>query len=186
MPPPRHPQVPGSGPRALVPRLFRAFLDKIASFVHLYFSTGRIRNVTFQSIPYTAPRANDVAPPFVDALGSPEHNRGLMALLDLSYDIDMRSSPLSGNIQRRNAGTHRFLVAHSELPPERSDWTEHVNWSDLISESLYQLRVSRRAVVYLAQMIDIHEGARWEDDSLSSEIMPMPYFHVDTDLMEAE
>ena len=26
MPPPRHPQVPGSGPRALVPRLFRAFL----------------------------------------------------------------------------------------------------------------------------------------------------------------
>ena len=28
MPPPRHPQVPGSGPRALVPRLFRAFLEE--------------------------------------------------------------------------------------------------------------------------------------------------------------
>ena len=27
MPPPRHPHVPGSGPRALVPRLFRAFLE---------------------------------------------------------------------------------------------------------------------------------------------------------------
>ena len=32
MPPPRHPQVPGSGPRALVPRLFRAFLEKISGF----------------------------------------------------------------------------------------------------------------------------------------------------------
>ncbi len=161
-------------------------LDKIASFVHLYFSSGRSRNVTFPSLPYSGPRTSDIAQPFVDALRSPEGNRGLMALMDLSCDAESHSSSLSINVQRRHAGTHRFLVAHTEMPPAGSTWTEHVNWSDVIHGALGQLGAARRGVLYLAQMIDIDDELKYGPESSRLSHMPLPYWRSDTDLMECE
>ena len=53
MPPPRHPQVPGSGPRALVPRLFRAFLESL----HGKIIRIDVRGASAEQ-PYRIPRDN--------------------------------------------------------------------------------------------------------------------------------
>ena len=159
-------------------------LDKIAAYVHLYFDSGRNpRDVSFRSLPFAPKSRNELAEPFANALKRPEQNRGLITLIDLSSELDERSREM---FQRRNAATHRFLVVHTEIPPDPSKWTEHVGWSDLMKESVHGLRLARHSIVYLAQMIDIHEGPLRQANSSSGLDMPWPIPRTDTDLMEAE
>ena len=158
-------------------------LDKIASFVHLYFSSGRIRDVSFRNLPYAPKSRNELAEPFANALKCPERNRGLIALIDLSSELDERSQKA---FQHRNAATHRFFVVHIEIPPGPSDWTEHIGWWDLMNESVRHLRMARDAILYLAQVIDIHEKASRKANSSPGLDMPLPIPRTDTDLMEAE
>ena len=156
-------------------------LDKIASFVHLYLQSIRLRDVSFRSLPYARPSSDDLDQTVADAIGSPEVNRALMALIDLSSDLD---NHLRQVLQRRHAATHRFLVIHNESPSESSDWSEHTNWFDHVEESLDQLRMARSAALYLAQMIDIHEKALSAADSSTGLIVPWSMPRTDTDLME--
>ena len=159
-------------------------LDKIASFVHLYFDSGRSpRNVSFRKLPYGRSSQTELPKPFANALQAPENNRGLVALIDLSSDLGERSQKA---FQLRNAATHRFFVVHTEVPPDRSAWTEHIGWSDLVRDSVSQLRMARDAILYLAQMIDIHEKASRKAKSSPGLDMPWPIPHTDTDLMESE
>ncbi len=156
-------------------------LDKIASFVHLYLRSGRIRDVSFRSLPYAKASSNDLDQMIAGLIGAPEINRGLMALTDLSSDL---VNHLRKVVQRRHAATHRFLVIHNEMPGESSEWSEHTSWIDHVEESLYQLRMARSAAIYLAQMIDIHEESLSTVDSSGGLVMPWSIPRTDTDLME--
>ena len=158
-------------------------LDTIAVFSHLYFRSGRsARSIDFRTLPYANSSKRVLAPPFAEALKPPERNRGLAALLDLNAELDERSVETLGKlVQRRHAATHRFFVVHNEGTPNSSDWTEHISWPKLIQESLASLRIARGAILYLAQMIHIHEKAM---DVPDSPTITMPFERINIDLME--
>lgn len=175
---------PGIGIQAL--KVSLDTLDTVAAFVHLYFRTGRgVRDIEFRTLPYTDRSKKKLAPSLAEALKPPEQNRGLAALFDLSAELEEQStSPLKGLVQRRHAATHRFLSVHIEGAPESSDWIERLGWPELLEESLESLRITRRAILYLAQMIHIHEKATHVPDSPESMTMPLPFGRTDIDLME--
>ena len=163
-------------------------LDKIASFAHLYFDTNQsAKAVSFRNLPYEDTEHRSLAVAFVKALQRKHRNRGLAALIDLSYDLASKwSSPLSRNVKVRHAATHRFVTVHAESPPKSSKWSERINWRDLIEESLFQLRLARSAIFYLAQMIDFQEDLKAAASSGASTIMPQPFYRLDTDLLESD
>ena len=161
-------------------------LDTIAAFVHLYFRSGRgVRDIEFRTLPYANRSKEKLAPSLAEALKQPEQNRGLAALVDLSAELDAQStSPLRRLVQRRHAATHRFFSVHIEGVHDSSDWIERISWPDLIEESLESLRITRRAILYLAQMIHIHEEATHASDPLGTKAMPLPFERADADLIE--
>ena len=175
---------PGIGIQAL--KVTLDTLDTIAAFVHLYLRSGRVvRDVEFRTLPYANRSRKKLAPSLADALKQPEQNRGLVALLDLSAELEEPStSPLRRLVQRRHAATHRFFSVHVEGAPDPSDWIERLSWHELLEESLESLRIARRAILYLAQMIHIHEKATNESDSPGPMTMPLPFERTDADLME--
>ena len=175
---------PGIGIQAL--KVTLDTLDKIAAFVHLYFQTGRgVRDVEFRTLPYANRSKKKLAPSFAEALKRPEQNRGLAALFDLSAELEEQStSSLRRLVQRRHAATHRFFSVHIEGTPDSSDWIERLSWPELLEESLESLRITRRAILYLAQMIHIHENATHVPDSTDSMTMPISSKRTDPDLME--
>jgi hypothetical protein len=158
-------------------------LDKIASFIHLYFDTGRIQDVYFRSIAATERRSNGIAPKLAAALLKPERNRGLIALFDLSADLKQKT-PLRLHHQHRNTATHRFLTTHTEMTPPSNEWIDRVRWHDLLEESLEQLCIARGAILYLARTIDAHEASK--DHSSTTQTAQLPVRRVDTDLAEYE
>lgn len=139
-------------------------LDKVAGIVHLYFGTGRrVRDVYFGSIARPSGQQKGGAPKPLDpevaaALSKPEQNVGLIALCDLSCDLE-RDTALSRLIDRRHTATHRFLVAHTEMAPPSTDRIERLRWPRLVAESVTQLQAARAALVYLVRAIDRHEAA---------------------------
>ena len=163
-------------------------LDAIAAFVHLYLRSGRgARTIQFRTLPYTdrPKKKRKLAPSLAEALKRPEQNRGLAALFDLSAELEEQStSPLRRLVDRRHAATHRFFSVHIEGAPDSSDWIERLSWPELLEESLESLRITRRAILYLAQMIHIHEKATHVPDSPGSMTMPIPIGRTDADLME--
>ena len=175
---------PGIGIQAL--KVTLDTLDTIAAFVHLYLRSGRgVRDFEFRTLPYANRSKKKLAPSLADALKQPEQNRGLAALLDLSAELEEQStSPLRRLVQRRHAATHRFFSVHIEGAPDSSDWIERLSWPELLEESLESLRITRRAILYLAQMIHIHEKATDVPDSPASMTMPLPFERTDPDLME--
>lgn len=132
-------------------------LDQVAGFVHLYFGTGRVRDVYFRTL------ARRRGKPAVDAelaarLQPQSFNRGLLALCDLAADLE-QETPLAQLLERRHTATHRFLVIHEMLLGEETgDWLERVEWRTLRDQSVAQLQIARAALVYLARLIDINEA----------------------------
>ena len=175
---------PGIGIQAL--KVTLDTLDTIAAFVHLYLRSGRgVRDIEFRTLPYANRSKKKLAPSLAEALKRPEQNRGLAALLDLSAELEEQStSPLRRLVQRRHAATHRFFSVHIEGTPDSSDWIERLSWPELLEESLESLRITRRAILYLAQMIHIHEKATHVPDSPGSMTVPLPFERTDADLME--
>ena len=176
---------PGIGIQAL--KVTLDTLDTIAAFVHLYLGSGRgVREIDFRTLPYANRSSKKkLAPSLAEALKPPEQNRGLAALFDLSAELDEQSaSPLKRLIQRRHAATHRFFSVHVEGTPDSSDWIERLSWPELLEESLGSLRITRRAILYLAQMIHIHEEATDVSDSSGTLTMPLPFGRTDSDLKE--
>ena len=175
---------PGIGVQAF--KVALDILDTIAVFVHLYLRSGRgVRSIDVRTLPYTSRSKKVLAPPLAEALKPPEHNKGLAALFDLSAELDEQSNSALGRlVQRRNAATHRFFAVHNEGVPYSSEWTEHVSWPELIEQSLESLRIARGAILYLAQMIHVHEKATDVPDTQGSLTMPMPFDRTDTHLAE--
>ena len=175
---------PGIGIQAL--KVTLDTLDTIAAFVHLYLRSGRgIRDIEFRTLPYANRSKKKLAQSLAEALKRPEQNRGLAALLDLSAELEEPStSPLKTLVQHRHAATHRFFSVHIEGAPDSSDWIERLSWPALLEESIGSLRITRRAILYLAQMIHIHEMATLASDVPGSMTMPLPFERTDADLVE--
>jgi tetratricopeptide (TPR) repeat protein len=162
-------------------------LDKVATFVHLYVGRSR-RRPDFRTLaaPYERGKpSKPVDEKLAALLGKPEENRGLMALCDLSSDLE-KPTPLSHLLELRHAATHRFLVAHTEVVPESDDWLERIRWGDLKARTIEQLRVARAALVYLARLIDIHEKRNGEaEESSEGKVRPtLPLMESDSRLFE--
>ena len=147
---------PGTGVQAL--KVALDTLDAIAVFAHLYFESDReVRDITFRTLPYGSRRnREELTLTLAEALEAPERNKGLMALIDISAELE-RKSRLSGFMERRHAVTHRFCSVHVMGAPVSSEWAQRVSWSELEEESLESLRIVRGAILCLAQMIYIHE-----------------------------
>ncbi len=179
---------PGIGIQAL--KVTLDTLDTIAAFVHLYFRSGRrVRDIEFQTLPYTNKSKEKLAPPLAEALKLQAQNSGLAALFDLSAELEEKSpSALRTLVQRRHAATHRFFSVHIEGTPDSSDWIERLSWADLLEESLESLQITRRAILYLAQMIHIHERSADVPDSSGTMTMtmPLPFERTDADLIDPE
>jgi tetratricopeptide (TPR) repeat protein len=132
-------------------------LDKVASFVHLYHRTARCsRSVYFRTL-WHAAGSDRMDPELAQALRD-QPNRGLIALLDLSCDLE-EETPLARLLRRRNAATHRFVVAHQMFAEDAvGPWLDHVEWDQLVEQSIEQLRVARAAILYLVRAIEISEA----------------------------
>ena len=97
-------------------------------------------------------------PSFASALEPPERNIGLMSLLDLHKELRaVPPSPLKNRTIRRHSSTHMFLVVHHMGAGKSIPKIDRVNWEQLVEESLEQLRFVRGAILYLANLIEIHE-----------------------------
>jgi LA2681-like HEPN/Tetratricopeptide repeat len=157
-------------------------LDKIAGVTHLYFNTGRApKKVYFNGMWHQKPAKKEslVMEAEFAAQMHPQVNRGLLALCDLSLDVSGSGDPtaLKQLIARRQAATHRFLVAH-DLPMYEQDETElllRIDWPDLVDGAVRQLSFTRAALVYLARGIAAREEARPD----SGFIPPLPSFAVE-------
>ncbi len=139
-------------------------LDKIAGLVHLYFNTSRrTTDVYFRTLWH--PRKNRSRPDVMDPelaaqFDGGQGNRGLMALCDLSCDLEQLSA-VNELVERRHTATHRFLTVHwmlAESDASNTDWLERVEWRDLINGTRKQLATARAALIYLARLIDAAES----------------------------
>lgn len=161
-------------------------LDKVAGFVHLYFETGRTRDVYFSSLWHGRDRKKakkmDVA--LATELTKDNFNRGLLALCDLSCDLD-RPTRLNELVERRHTATHRFLVAHelgAASAPAGGRWLDRVDWEELVDGLVWQLQLSRAALVYLARLVEIREASL--DREMSSGdgvVVPIPVSQAPTE-----
>jgi hypothetical protein len=141
-------------------------LDKVAGFIHLYFETGRVKDVYFGSLWHGRDRkkAKTMDAALAAELSKDNFNRGLLALCDLSCDLD-RPTRLNELVERRHTATHRFLVAHEQgaaSAPPGGRWLDRVDWNELVEGLTWQLQLSRAALVYLARVVEIREGRREE------------------------
>lgn len=138
-------------------------LDKVAGFVHLYFETGRVRDVYFSSLWHGRDRkkTKKMDGALAAELTKNNFNRGLLALCDLSCDLD-RPTRLNELVERRHTATHRFLVAHelgAASAPPSGRWLDRVDWEELVDGLVWQLQLSRAALVYLARLVEIREAS---------------------------
>jgi len=158
-------------------------LDKIAGFVHLYLRTGRRRDVYFSSIARNRRRDSHLTPEIAAAIVKPERNRGLLALCDLSEDLN-DDTLLRRLTNLRHTATHRFLVVHSMMPGDSNAWLDHLGWDELVVGLHQQLAIARGAVVYLARAIDIHENLDRKSAAEGGFTVTLPLERADTDLEE--
>ena len=88
-------------------------------------------------------------------------NRGLLALCDLSCDLDPeRGSALAEFVELRHSATHRFVVSHDMLLDERtpgSEWVHRIEHGELLDAARQLLGIGRAALLYLARMVDTRE-----------------------------
>jgi len=156
-------------------------LDKIAGFVHLYLDTERVKDVSFGRMGRPDEKKS-IDPQLQAAINAPEHNIGLLALLDLSRDLE-RDTALRREVSRRHSITHRFVVAHNIEVPESHDWIDRVEWLDLKEGAVHQLQTARAALIYLARVVDRHESASYtESPQFSVNVSMAP---IDTGVVES-
>lgn len=156
-------------------------LDKIACFVHLYLGTGRVKDVYFSS--FWHPRGRRQEKRMEEAFRTElergdTFNRGLLALCDLSCDLE-RKTDLAELINRRHSATHRFLVVHEWDPGEApsGEFLDRVSWAELSEGLTWQLRTARSALIYLARSLEIREGRLSAKAEAEGKVIPtLPTF----------
>lgn len=159
-------------------------LDKIATFAHAYFETGRKPNeIGFRDF-WQASNSKSMDTTFAAAITPPVWNPGLAALCDLANDL-RDDTPLAAFVALRHAATHRLVVAHEFDAPESTGWLERVEWSAFEAASLDQLQLARAAIIYLVRAVDTEEHAKsqqYGEDAL----VPLPRVDVDADLTQLD
>lgn len=158
-------------------------LDKIATFTHAYFETGRKPNEVFFRDFWQASKGKLMDPKLAAAVEPPSWNPGLAALCDLANDL-RDDTPLAEFVALRHAATHRLVVAHEFEPPESTGWLERVYWPDFEQAALDQLKLARAAVVYLFRAVDTEEHSKSEN--AEGLVMPLPTVDVEADLTQLD
>jgi hypothetical protein len=79
-------------------------LDKVASLIHLYLATGRVKDVYFSTLWHKRGR-DELDPEVLSEIGI--GNRGLLALCDLSCDLE-QPRHLNELVAHRHTAIHRF------------------------------------------------------------------------------
>lgn len=167
-------------------------LDKAAVMVHSYLRTGRAASdISFRWIARPVGQQKGGLPKPMDselvaALARPERNLGLIALCDLSCELEGNDTLLKRFAGRRHAATHRFLVAHTEGAPPSTEWIERLRWPQLVSESITQLKLARAAIVYVVRTTDRHESVVHPPPPTGTVRPRLEIPAVDTDLVEYE
>lgn len=158
-------------------------LDKVATYIHAYFETGRKANEIFFRDFWQAPNSKTMDPKLAAAITPPTWNPGLSALCDLANDL-RDETPLAAFVSLRHAATHRLLVAHEFDAPESSGWLERVDWSAFEAASLDQLQLARAAIIYLVRAVDTEEHSKLEAYGGEDALVPMQTVDVDADLTQ--
>jgi tetratricopeptide (TPR) repeat protein len=161
-------------------------LDKVASFLHLYYRTQRRSHTVYFRTLWHPGNKDVMDPEFAEALKD-HTNRGLIALLDLSCDLE-EETPLAALLKRRHAATHRFLVTHQMFAEEQpGPWLDHVEWGDFVEQSIEQLRVARAAILYLIRTVDASESKRARlDTEKGIKRGVLPLHHMNPEYNEIE
>jgi len=163
-------------------------LDKIASYIHLYFDTGRRQtDVYFRSLWHPRSKPDEMDPELIEAISPPRGNRGLLALCDLACELE-RETPLAELVNRRHTATHRFLIVHTMEPAiEPVGRLDRIEWNTLVEQSTELLRVVRAAIIYMARAIDINEALMAREDTAKAAVRaPLSLPRVDPDLAEID
>lgn len=166
-------------------------LDKVASFVHLYFSTNRGKYVYFRGFWRGDKHKGDggrdrLVEAFEAHLSGEQANSGLLALWDLACDLE-EETLLGRLLKLRHAATHRFLVAHHGMAPESGELLERVEWFDFKSAMLEQLKIARAAIFYLVRLVDSYEHGVLQADKQKDGVRPtMPIPKVDSEFHEID
>jgi len=159
-------------------------LDKVATFTHAYFETGRKPNeVAFRDF-WQAENSKSMDSSFAAAITPPTWNPGLAALCDLANDL-RDDTPLAAFVALRHAATHRLVVAHEFGTPESTGWLERVEWPALEAASLDQLQLARAAIIYLVRAVDVEEHVKSQQYGEGA-LMPLPTVDVDADLSQLD
>ena len=156
-------------------------LDKIATFIHAYFETGRKPSeVSFRDF-WQAENGKGMDPKLAAAAAPPDWNPGLTALCDLANDL-RDETPLAEFVALRNSATHRLVVAHEFEAPESQGWLERVEWPDFEAAALDQIQLARAAIIYLVRAVDSGEQVKYRE--FEGQLAPLPTVDVDTDLTQ--
>ena len=108
---------------------------------------------------------------FEPHLSAPSPNSGLLALWDLSCDLE-EDTLLGRLLQLRHAATHRFLVAHHGSTPGSGGLLERVEWFEFRTAMVEQLKVARAAIFYLVRLVDSHEQGILSADEEAGQSRP--------------
>lgn len=158
-------------------------LDKIATFAHAYFETGRKPNeVLFRDF-WQAPKGKAMDSKFAAAITPSNWNAGLAALCDLANDL-RDDTPLARFVELRHAATHRLIVPHEFQAPESTGWLERVSWPDFEAACLNQLLLGRAAIIYSVRAVDAEEDTKSQQSE--GPLMPLPTMDIDADLTQLD
>lgn len=163
----------GSGKLKIAFRSAFDILDKIALFINDYLSIGlKPRQVTFTSL-WLDPKRGVLRPPITEA-----NSYHLFALYDIARDVS-RDGDLEYFSVSRHYLTHRYLVPHidSMFWQDGSDNPDHhIDYGDLISDTIEIMSLVRNAVIYLIAFINEFEGSKRSASERPSLPMYMPRY----------
>lgn len=135
-------------------------LDRVAVAANEYLKAGiEAHKVDFRNFWTTTKRHQDWRPEVGSEVVA--GNRGVLALADLSFDLD-EGGYLSDYRELRNLGTHRFAVLHDLAVGSHahSEAVEHILLGDFEESLMSTLRIARAAILYLVELIRSREDRK--------------------------
>lgn len=102
-----------------------------------------------------------------------DQNHAVVALVEVAFDLE-QSGFLNSKRQLRNQSTHRFVVMHDLMNPDRltTPAVLHLDEAVLGDELLETLHLARAAIVYFCEMVYRHEHSRPDEGFVPPLFLP--------------
>lgn len=158
----------GDGPSRAVLAMRSALdvLDRVAVMANHYFGIGqKPGDVYFRTVWREDSKGQSLRSAVESEILA--KNWSVLALVGLSDDF-RDDGWLSGRRHLRNIATHRFVISHEMMTGAWRESTEieHISNDDLEESVIAALRISRSALMYLADAVKRREGRRPQGISL--------------------